>query len=41
MLDIPVKKKRKDKQAALRFFRKLLKGESASPNRLTTDKPPS
>ena len=39
-LDILVQK-RKNKQAALRFFRKLLKGEGASPNRLTTDKLPS
>lgn len=39
-LDILVQK-RKDKQAALRFFRKLLKGEGRSPNRLTTDKLPS
>ena len=39
-LDILVQK-RKDKQAALRFFRKLLKGEGRSPNRLITDKLPS
>lgn len=39
-LDILVQK-RKNKQAALRFFRKLLKGEGASLNRLTTDKLPS
>jgi putative transposase len=39
-LDILVQK-RKDKQAALRFFRKLLKSEGRSPKRLTTDKLPS
>ena len=30
--------KRKDKQAALRFFKKLLKTQGRSSNRLTTDK---
>ena len=33
--------KRKDKQAASRFFRKLLKDEGASPNKPTTDRLPS
>lgn len=37
MLDILVQK-RKDKQVALRFFRKLLKGQGRSPNKLITDK---
>lgn len=39
-LDILVQK-RKDRQAALRFFRKPLKSEGRSPKRLTTDKRPS
>ena len=37
VLDILVQK-RKDKQAAKRFFKKLLKGEGCSPNRMVTDK---
>ena len=32
---------RKDKQAAKRFFRKLLKGQGRAPNRIVTDKLPS
>lgn len=36
-IDILVQK-RKDKQAAKRFFKKLLKDEGGSPNRLVTDK---
>jgi putative transposase len=39
-LDILVQK-RNDKQAALRFFKKPLKTQGRSPNRLTTDKLPS
>ena len=37
VLDILVQK-RKDKQAAKRFFKKLLKDEGCSPNRIITDK---
>ena len=37
VIDILVQK-RKDKRAAKRFFKKLLKGEGASPNRIVTDK---
>lgn len=33
--------KRKDKGAAKRFFKKLLKGEGGLPNRMVTDKLPS
>jgi putative transposase len=36
-LDILVKK-RKDKKAAKRFFRKLLKGQQAAPIEIFTDK---
>ena len=36
-IDILVQK-RKDKQAAKRFFKKLLKGEGCAPNRMVTDK---
>jgi putative transposase len=39
-IDILVQK-RKDKQAAKRFFRNLLKGECGSPNQIVTDKLPS
>jgi putative transposase len=39
-LDILIQK-RKNKKAALRFFRKLLKGQGSSPNRIVTDKLPS
>ena len=39
-IDILVQK-RKDKQSAKRFFRKLLKGEGGSPNQIITDKLPS
>ena len=40
VIDILVQS-RKDKQAAKRFFRKLLKGQGCSPNRMVTDKLPS
>jgi transposase-like protein len=36
-LDIPVQRRR-DRRAAARFFRSLLKGEGCSPRRLFTDK---
>ena len=39
-LDILIQK-RKNKEAALRFFRKLLKGQGSSPLRIVTDKLPS
>jgi putative transposase len=39
-LDILIQK-RKNKKAALRFFRKLLKGQGSSPIRMVTDKLPS
>ena len=37
VIDILVQS-RKDKQAAKRFFRKLIKGQGGSPNRMVTDK---
>jgi transposase-like protein len=40
VIDILVQK-RKDKRAAKRFFKKLLKGEGALPNLMGTDKLPS
>ena len=40
VLDILVQK-RKDKQAATRFFRKLMKGQGCSAREVVTDKPPS
>jgi putative transposase len=40
VLDILVQK-RKDKRAAKQFFRKLLKGQGRSPNRIVTDNLPS
>ena len=39
-LDILIEK-RKNKKAALRFFRKLLKGQGSAPIRIVTDKLPS
>lgn len=40
VLDILVQK-RKDKQAALRFFKKLMKGQGRSAGEIVTDKLPS
>jgi len=37
LIDVLVQK-RKDKRAARRFFRKMLKRQGATPNRMTTDK---
>ena len=37
LIDVLVQK-RKDKRAAKRFFRKMLKHQGATPNRITTDK---